>query len=144
MAKLDDLSIKNLKNSLNNCSSKIILSCYQKTDGEGLAKSLEGTLGYLDWCLDGQISKLLKCEGMKSGELTLISGKNKLGKQSSLLIYTAKKSDIDAQRIAKALRGLQVENLSIAQSTFPKDSLGSLEKALKKEQIEWQSLEMVH
>lgn len=138
MAKLDEASLTRLKSALDRCEQPWILAAYCPQSSRPLSASLEGTLGYLDWRLHGQLSMLIKQVRIPMGRLALIPSRRQLGK-ASLIVYHAGESS-HAQEVIQALKKLNASQIALAEDTWPAAIAGQLKKQLTKAGIEWSSL----
>ena len=140
MAVLSESDEIELKRAIDSCQSPWILAAYTNKGKRSISASMEGTLGYLDWRLHGQLSNLLRRGLMKKGSLTIIPARKKLGK-ASLLVFSASGKDDENKSLLDSLKKLRAERLSIAESTLPEGLSAKLKKALTKSGIAWESLE---
>ncbi len=140
MAQLAYKDIKQLDRVLEKCREPWILAAYSKENKQSLSASMEGTLGYFDWRLHGQISKLVKRKRMQEGDFILIPNKARLG-QASLLIYYLKDEKASGKDVVNCLQKLNAKKLSFSESTWPEVAAVNIKKALKKAGISWSVLE---
>lgn len=138
MAKLDESCIENLRTAIHRCNKPWILAAYCIDSEKSSPALLEGTIGFFDWRLHGQISRLVKRNQMQPGSLTLVPSQRHLGK-ASLLVYAAGKQD-DVEKIASALKKLNATQLCVAEETLPNGLMAKLKKSLAKAGIEWSPL----
>ena len=138
MAKLDEASLTRLKSALDKCDEPWILAAYCPKPSMSPSASLEGTLGYLDWRLHGQLSLLIKRVRVPAGRLAMIPSQSQLGK-ASLIVFHARE-DSQAQDVVNALKKLHASQISIAADTWPEPMGSQLKKQLTKAGIEWSML----
>ena len=139
MAKLDECTLEKLRTAVQRCEKPWILAAYQREEGQTLAASLEGTIGFLDWRLHGQVSRLLKRQLMRRGTLTPVPSRRHLGK-ASLLVYFAEGREDDSDDVLGALKKLHAKELCLAEDTFPAALATKLKKSFSKAGIRWDAL----
>lgn len=139
MAKLDDSMLEKLRAAVQRCEKPWILAAYQQDKGQSLAASLEGTIGFLDWRLHGQVSRLLKRKLMARGSLTLVPSRRHLG-NASLLVYFAEGKEEDSDDVLSALKKLNAKDICLAEDTFPAALATKLKKSFSKAGIRWDTL----
>lgn len=135
MAILDSSRVQYLRNRLESCTSQFIIAGFDIKSG--IAKSLEGPLGILDWNLHGQASSLIK--DPQSAKSILILGQGKLGKANLILINTG--SDPNLSSMEKTLSGLHPKSISVVNSTFSDKQNERISSALHKLNLPHENLE---
>ena len=128
-----------MASSVQSCEKPWILAAYQREKGQTLAASLEGTIGFLDWRLHGQVSRLLKRKQIPLGSMTLVPSRHHLG-SASLLVYFAENKEHDSDAVLTALKKLNAKDLCLAEDTFPEALATKLKKSLSKAGIRWDRL----
>ncbi len=104
---------------------------------------MEGPLGYFDWRLHGQVSRLVRSKVLKEGSITMIPSQRHLG-ESNLLIYTSKNdefNDQDVESIIESLEKLQVDEVCFVDATWPEDIAKNIKSSLNNKSISYASLE---
>lgn len=140
MAILGTSAVQELRTRLNGCSAPWLLAGYQLSAGEPPAKSLQGTLGFLDWRLHGRLARLVREARLPPGEIAMLSNRGRLG-QATLLVAHLKGDKSDLTSIETALKGLQAQDICVAASSFPEDFVSKLEAVFTKAGIRWTTLE---
>ena len=138
MAKLDETALDKLRSAIQHCDKQWILAACRVGDDAGSRAPLEGTIGFLDWRLHGQVSRLLKRGRLPAGELTLVPSQRHLGR-ASLLVYAAESDDDDAD-IAPALKKLRADDICVAIDTLPPTLATKWKKSFAKAGIQWRAL----
>jgi hypothetical protein len=113
----------------------VVCGITRRPDGE--YASLDGFPGLIDWQVHGQVSRLLKRGRLAAGEACLVAGDPARGLPSYLLFPVEE----SAAALAQKLRALRVEELALAESTFPEDFLHKVKQTFKKEGIRSTPLE---
>jgi hypothetical protein len=93
----------------------------------------EGMAGLIDWQLHGQISSLLARKELPPGKACLLPGDSGLSRPSVVVLHTEPASEPKA--FAAQIKKLGIEEIALAESTFPEDFLGKLKQTLKKEGV---------
>lgn len=132
MASLDSKQVSDLRSRIEACSEPYLLAYLEPQSSP--AKTMEGTLGVIDWCLHGTISKLLKQEDL--GDFTLVPQNRLLGKASLLLL-----SGDAPKNLPKILKQLNIQRLCIAAGTIPEGALPKLQQQLVKAGVGYSTLE---
>lgn len=140
MARLDNSKLASIRKAVDACEQPWILVAYEREEGVDLPASLEGPLGYFDWRLHGQISRLVRRGLLPKGGMAMLPGEQKTGK-SSLLIYNSTDRQDGAPRITESLKKLQAKEVAIVEETWPEELCAKMKKALTKAGIPWSSLD---
>lgn len=104
---------------------------------DSLAERVGGMAGILDWLVHGQVSRLLKREALGAEEFCLVPGPQG---RPNVLLYQYGGSP-DAKLLSSKMKGLGVQNICLAETTFPKDFLAKLKQNLGREGISCTKLE---
>ncbi len=104
---------------------------------KSLASTIDGIAGLADWILHGQVSKQLQKMQLSNGDLFWVPGAGI--PTNFLFIYLD--DTFESKEVFKKLRSIQMNNVVVAESTFPEDFLGKLKQNLKKEEVTFTSLE---
>ncbi len=136
MASLSKDSLASLKRSVDDCKSQWLLACLSD---ERKNSTILGPVGFFDWRLHGQLSKLVRRDSFHTGELCLISGPKRLG-TASLLLFIHGKNTKSSELVAR-LKKLGIDSLSIEETSFPEDFFARLKQNLDKEGISWTKLD---
>lgn len=139
MARLDANALDKLRAAVQRCEKPWILAAYHQEKGKPVPTSLEGTLGFLDWRLHGQVSRLIKREHVVRGSLTLVPSRRQLGRASLLVYFVPDKDEGDADVVA-ALKKLNAKELVLAEDTWPAPLAAKVKKSLAKAGIAWEAL----
>lgn len=139
MAKLDEAALDKLRTAVQRCDKPWILAAYYQDKGKPLPASLEGTIGFLDWRLHGQVSRLIKRNLIERGSLTLVPSRRQLGK-ASLLVYFVSDKDEGSEDVTAALKKLNAKELCLAEDTWPAPLAAKVKKSLAKAGIAWNTL----
>lgn len=100
---------------------------------------LEGMPGLVDWALHGQVSRLMLQERLGGAESCLVPGDPALGRPSFLFFPVRAPNSVAA--FLEQVRGLQVKEIALAESTFGEDFLAKVKQTFKKEGIRFTTLE---
>ena len=136
MANLSGESLASLKRSVDDCKNQWLLACMSD---EKKNSPITGHVGFFDWRLHGQLSRLIRRDTLHTGELCLVSGPKRLG-AASLLLFVHGKNTKSSELVAQ-LRKLGINSLSVEESSFPEDFFARLKQNLDKEGISWTKLE---
>ena len=136
MANLEADQKKILKEALLSVSSSWIV-CGIRRETEIDYSCLDGIPGLLDWESHGQVSKLMRDGKIPFSETCLVPGDPQKKRPSYLLFPLSQGSNVLLEKI----RHLQIREFCLAESTFPHDFLAKLKQNLKKEGIQFISLE---
>lgn len=143
MARLDRKSLESLKLKLDNSKHRWLFAAFKRTNGSEAGETMEGPLGYFDWRLHGQVSRLVRSKVLKEGSITMIPSQRHLG-ESNLLIYTSKNdefNDQDVESIIESLEKLQVDEVCFVDATWPEDIAKNIKSSLNNKSISYASLE---
>ncbi len=99
--------------------------------------TLNGLPGIADWILHGQVSTQLQKNLLSNGDLLWIPGK---GVTTNFLFFYLDDS-FESKEVFKKLKGIDLNEVVIAETTFPEDFLVKLKQNLKKEEISFTCLE---
>jgi hypothetical protein len=138
MARLDQEKRREWKAALVSTKAHWIV-CGLDINEENPCSTLEGMPGLIDWTLHGQVSDLLLRKKISEGECCLVPGDSALGRPNFL--FFPRSSAAGAQALMEKARKLKIDELALAESTFPEDFLTKLKQTLKKEGIRFMKLE---
>ncbi len=99
----------------------------------------DGILGLIDWLVHGQVSQLFIQGRLAAGECCLLPGHSGSNRPGFLLVPVAAPSGV--QLLAEKTRKLKINELALAETTFPEDFLAKVKQTFKKEGIRWTKLE---
>lgn len=138
-------SLDSLKNSMRNVEFPWVLGRYCKKKTEPLVRSIQDSLGLMDWCLNGEISRAALRGQMKENTLALFANFPNKKKSSFLLYCSSEQLDKNPQHALKtlitSLQKLKVKNLHLLESSWPEAFLEELKNSLSIAGIEFSSLE---
>ncbi len=137
MARLDSHTRAAWKSALQSSQAPWIV-CGIDTTAPSLAQRLEGMPGLIDWRVHGQVSALMNRQEMASETFCLIPDPSR--PRTSFLVYNYGKS-IDPKIFLQQLRALKLQEVQLAESTFPEDFLQKVKQHFKKEGIRSTKLE---
>lgn len=143
MARLDRESLDSLKDRVDNSKHRWIFAAFTRNSESAPAETMEGPLGYFDWRLHGQVSRLVRSNSLRKGSITMIPSQRHLG-SSNLLVYTPQSGESNQQEvnaIIEALERLQVKEVCFVESTWPEKFVRQIQSSLKKKKISYSSLE---
>ena len=141
-------SLASLKTSMRNVEFPWVLAQYRpkkKEQPTSATKPIWGSLGLMDWCFNGQISKTIFRGQLQNNTLTLFPNfPNK--KSSSLLLYCpensiAKNPKNTLKSLILSLQKLRIKNLHLLESTWQTKPLEELKRNLSAAGIKFSSLE---
>lgn len=135
MARLDPVQTEILRKAIDSCTSDWIIAGAEWNE----ASALRGPVGYFDWRLHGQVSRLLARGELMPGRLCVVAGPMKLGKSKLLLVPPD--HGMTPSQLSQRLKLLGAHTVTLEESGFSKDFLAKLKDNLSKEQIEWSTLD---
>ena len=136
MARLESEAKKRWKEALNRETSPWI-ACALDASVEHLSDRMSGMTGLIDWRVHGQVSRLLARGALPVDEFCLVPLPS--GRQNFLVYHF--KENPEPKAFLEGLRKLGIRQLSLAESTFPKDFLPKLKQNLDREGIRFSKLE---
>ncbi len=142
---MDREKLESLKGLLDNSKHPWLFAAFQGENADTPSEKIEGSLGYFDWRLHGQVTRLVRSNSLRSGTITMIPSKRLLG-DSNLLIYTTKNNSPaqdEIEKIVKSLEKLRVNEICFVESTWPEPVSKMIKNKLKKSEILCSSLEEI-
>lgn len=137
MASLDPGKKREWKSALAATEAPWVV-CGLTHGAEGNASAtVEGMAGLIDWVVHGQVSRLLKRGALGLKDAAVFPG-DPVRRRPSFLLFPVSEG---AATLAKKLRSLNVQNLALAECTFPEDFVAKLKQTLTKEGVRCTTLE---
>lgn len=138
MARLDQQKQQEWKAALARNQAPWV-ACGVDFSDESSSMAFEGIAGLIDWSLHGQVSTLVMRKQITAGECCLVPGDPRRGRPNYLFFPI--RSAMTAQAFLEKTRKLQVQEIALAESTFPEDFLSKVKQTFKKEGIRYTKLE---
>ena len=104
-----------------------------------LAERMDGLAGLIDWNVHGQVSRLLTKNLFPDDGFCVVPGDPSCARPSFIAFQYGANPDV--KFAAERIRKLGIQELCVAETTFPEDFSRKLKQTLSKEGSSWTKLE---